>query len=119
MRTVGLDVNGSALVLVVGQRLRVALGSGWTPPRATAGIVTAPLQPLRTDSAVGYPTPGPASATFTAARPGVAQVSAHTDSGCLHTHPTCAMPVQLYALTVRVLPPPGTPAGPQPQRPVG
>jgi hypothetical protein len=120
METVGLSANGSLLVLQVGQQLRVVLGPDWTAPRPVAAdAVTAPLQPLRTDSVVGYPAPGPASATFTAVRPGVAQVSARTDSGCLHTHPMCALPVRLFSLTVKVLPAPGTPAGPLPQSPAG
>jgi hypothetical protein len=120
MRTVGLSANSSLLVLHVGQRLRVVLAPDWTAPRAVApDAVTAPLQPLRTDSAVGYPAPGSASATFTAVRSGVALVSAHTDSRCLHTHPMCALPVHLFSLTAKVLPAPGTPAGPLPRSPAG
>ena len=118
MKTVGLSANGLLLGLHVGQQLHIVLAPNWTAPRPVApDAVTAPLQPLRADAAVGYPAPGPASAMFTAVRPGVAQVSAHTDSGCLHTHPMCALPVRLFSLTVKVLPAPGTPAGPLPRSP--
>jgi hypothetical protein len=108
---VALTSNGRTVVLTMGRRLVVTLAAGWTAPRAaaTATSVTAPLQPLTTMAAVGYPAPGVASATFRAVRTGEARVTA-----CLHSDPTCSAQQQ-FALTVRVLPPTGTGGGPLPQ----
>ena len=94
----------------------VDLPEHWTAPAARARevSVTAPMQPLQRGRAHGFPVPGPASATFTAVRVGYAVVTAETDYACLHTTPACAVPQQLFTITVKVLPSPGKGAGPLP-----
>lgn len=113
---VGLAANGTIILVHVGQRLVVDLAEHWTAPaaRARGATPTAPLQPLRREHARGFPVPGAASATFTAVRVGYAVVTAETDYACLHTTPACAVPQQLFTITVKVLPSPGKGAGPLP-----
>jgi hypothetical protein len=112
----GLAANGTTVLVHVGQRLVVDLPEHWTAPaaRAREASVTAPLQPLQRGRAHGFPVPGPASATFTAVRVGWVVVTAKTDYACLHAVPACALPQQLFTMTVQVLPRPGEPAGPLP-----
>jgi len=108
--------NGRSIELYVGQQLVVRLAAGWTAPAATtAPDVTATLQPLRSDTAVGFPAAGPASARFTAVRTGTATISARTDYACLHTTPRCALPQRLFSVAVRVRPRPGQGGGPLPK----
>ena len=114
---VGLSFNGGRIELQVSERLRVELAGSWSPPQAAVAGEGAGLAPLRRDSAQGYPAPGPAWALFTAVRKGPAVVTAHTDFGCFHTHPMCAMPQERFSLTVLVVPPPGQGAGPLPVPP--
>jgi hypothetical protein len=110
-----METDRRVITLHVGQRLTVTLAVNWTAPRAVAGpSVTAPLQPLRLDSAVGFPAMVPASATFTAVRTGSASVSAHTDYACLHSKPACLPAQHTFSVAVQVLPAPGGRAGPQP-----
>ena len=112
----GLAAAGTVIVVHVGQRLVVGLAGRWTAPvaRVREATPTASLQPLRRDQAQGFPLPGPASATFTAVRVGWAVVTAKTDDSCLHATPACALPQQVFTLTVHVLPRPGEGAGPLP-----
>jgi hypothetical protein len=112
----GLAATRTVIVVHVGQRLVVDLAEQWTAPaaRAMEATPTARLQPLRRDHAQGFPVPGPASATFTAVRVGWAVVTAKTDDACLHSTPACALPQQLFTVTVHVLPRPGKGAGPLP-----
>lgn len=115
---IGLPDNGKTVTIWTGQHLAVTLAANWTPPQAQTAdnSVTAGLQPLRTDSAQGYPAAVAGTATFTALRAGTAVITAHTDLACLHTTPRCLRPQQSFAVTVRVLPPPGTGAGPLPKQ---
>jgi hypothetical protein len=114
---VGLESNGSTVVLTVGRRLVVTLAANWTPPKgmAAGSSVTAELQPLRAVSSVGFPATVAASAVFLAVRPGIATVFAETDYRCLHATPMCALPQQEFTVTVRVLPPRGTGGWPLPK----
>jgi hypothetical protein len=112
----GLAADGTTVLVHVGGRLVVDLPEHWTAPAARARevSVTAPMQPLQRGRAHGFPVPGPASATFTAVRVGWAVVTAESDYACLHDVPACALPQQLFTMTVQVLPRPGEPAGPLP-----
>jgi hypothetical protein len=114
---VGLAQESQTVTLRVGQRLHVVLAANWTPPQAhtASDSVTAGLQPLRTDSAQGYPAAVVGAARFTAVRTGTAVISASTDFACLHTTPRCLPPQQSFTVTVRVLPQSGTGAGPLPK----
>jgi hypothetical protein len=114
----GLAQDGQTVTLQTGQRLHVVLAANWTPPQAQSSgdSVTAALQPLRTDGTRGFPAAKVGAAEFTAVRTGSAVVTAHTDFACLHTTPRCLPPQQSFTLTVRVLPPPGTGAGPLPKQ---
>jgi hypothetical protein len=116
---IGLTDNGKTVTLQTGQRLHVVLAANWTPPqaRSSGDSVTASLQPLRTDAAEGFPSGEAGAAMFTAVRTGTAVITARTDFGCLHTTPRCLPPQQSFTVTVRVLPPSGTGAGPLPKPP--
>ncbi|MDQ6851825.1 MAG: hypothetical protein M3070_18165 [Actinomycetota bacterium] len=115
--SVGLAMDGRVVTLHRGQRLWVILAKNWTPPtaRGASGEAGPGLQPLRSDSARGYPAPGRASAVFTATRIGGATVTAKTDYACRHVSPQCELPQRVFSLAVRVLPPAGQGAGPLPQ----
>lgn len=115
---VGLAMNRGSVTLRRGQQLQVTLAANWTPPQAVAdGGVTATLTSLRRESAQGFPRPGRGAALFTAIRPGTTTVTASTDYRCLHTRPACLPAQRLFTLRVRVVPPPGTGAGPVPVPP--
>ena len=115
----GLAAHGGTVRLQVGQQLVVTLGPSWTAPQAQTPVsdAGAMLQPLRTDSATGFPAPGTAATTFTAVRVGPAVVSAHTDAGCRHTSPRCALPQSDFQVSVQVQPPPGQGGGALPMSP--
>lgn len=115
----GLAAHGGTVKLQVGQQLVVTLGPSWTAPQAQtlASDAGAMLQPLRTDSATGFPASGTAATTFTAVRVGQAVVTAHTDAGCLHTSPRCAPPQTGFEVSVQVQPPPGQGGGALPMSP--
>jgi hypothetical protein len=100
---VGLTSNGGTVLVTVGRRLIVTLAAGWTAPRAAA-TVTGVTAPLTTMSAVGFPSPGVASATFRAVRTGEATVTAELGSACLQGMPRCVPAEQEFTMTVRVLP---------------
>jgi len=105
----GPEANGGATTLRVGQQLLVTLGASWTAPRAQtpASDLGATLQPLRTDTAVGFPGSGPATASFTAVRVGQAVVTAHTGAGTQGS----------FEVSVLVQPVSGRGAGPLPVTP--
>jgi hypothetical protein len=111
---VGLSDNGRQVELRRGQRLRVELAGTWAAPVAGPTGEGAGLQVLHRDSAHGSSAQGPAVATFTAVRVGLASVLATEDVPCLHTQPRCARPQGHFELTVLVIPPPGMSAGPLP-----
>jgi hypothetical protein len=111
---VGLSANGQRVDLQIGQRLEVSLDRSWTPPRVEVQDVGATLQPLRVDSAQGYPADVQAFGWFTAVRRGTTTITAHTDYACLHAAPRCAVPTKVFTLTVVVVPPSGQGAGPLP-----
>jgi hypothetical protein len=111
---VGLSDNGRQVEVRRGERLQVKLAGAWTAPVAGPVGEGAGLQVLHRDSAAGSSAQGPAVATFTAVRVGVASVHAVEDVPCLHTQPMCARPQGRFELTVLVIPPPGMRAGPLP-----
>jgi hypothetical protein len=111
---VGLSADGQRVDLHIGQRLDVTLGPSWTPPGLAVQDTGAMLQPLRVDSAQGYPANASAFASFTAIRRGATTITAHSDFACLHAAARCALPTRLFTLTVVVVPPTGQGAGPLP-----
>lgn len=91
---------GSTVALRVGDQvvLRLAPGIGsWQAPTSDA-----PSRLRRVHADGGYPQQGVAAATFIALAPGNAQISSTTDAACLHAVPPCALPQQLFAVTVTI-----------------
>jgi hypothetical protein len=100
----GLASHGHIVVVHVGQRLLVRLAINWTAPEITLADAdpTRSVQPLRMDSARGFPTPGPAMASFTAVRTGTTVVSARYDYACSHASEACRIQTRLFSIIVRV-----------------
>lgn len=91
--------SGAVVFLRVGQQVTVELAAGfeaWHVPAATGPA-------LRLVSASGgYPGHQPARAVFLAVAAGTATLAAVSDTACLHAHPACTVPQQLWHATVRV-----------------
>ena len=94
---------GATVVLVPGQEITVLLGGQgmlkWNRPRL-AGSVPGILQQLSASG--GYPSMAPAAASYLAVRYGTAGIISGTNARCLHAHPPCTIPQQLWRVTVVV-----------------
>ena len=88
--------SGSTVVLKVGESVRVTLSSDYHQPEAQGSAVE------RRAASGGYPTSGPAIATFVAVARGSAELTSTTDYGCLHATPSCALPQQLWSARITV-----------------
>lgn len=92
---------GRTVQVTQGDLLEVHLGGS-----CPAGGGYRPAQgegPLFRQSVSEYQ-PGATAATFRAVGSGRSTLTATTDAPCLHTSPSCAMPQQLWSVTVDVLP---------------
>lgn len=89
----------AVVYLRVGQQVTVILAPGFQAfhqPGATGAA-------LRLVSASGgYPSRRPARAVFRAVAPGTSTLSAVSDTACLHAHPPCMVPQQIWTATVHV-----------------
>ena len=89
----------AVVYLRVGQQVTVILAPGFQAfhqPGATGAA-------LRLVSASGgYPGRRPARAVFRAVAPGTSTLSAVSDTACLHAHPRCMVPQQIWTATVHV-----------------
>ncbi len=101
--TITTSDAGATVVLVPGQEITVVLGGQgilrWNRPRL-AGSVPGTLQQLSASG--GYPSAAPATASYRAVRHGTAGIISGTNARCLHAHPPCAIPQQLWRVTVVV-----------------
>jgi hypothetical protein len=91
--------NGQVVNVRVGQTVTVALAPdfmAWHLPAAAGAALR------RVSASGGYPSRQPARAVFLAVAPGTAVLSAESDMACLHAHPRCMVPQQLWHVTVRV-----------------
>jgi hypothetical protein len=95
--------NGATIVIGTGQVITVVLGGEgmlmWNRPRLT-GSLAGVLQQL--SGSGGYPSKAPGRARYRAVRVGTAEILSGTNARCLHTHPPCAIPQQLWRITVVV-----------------
>jgi hypothetical protein len=94
--TLTKDHTGATLTLSVGESVKVSLEAEYDVPRATGNALT------RTAASGGFPTGQPVDATFTALRPGRAELMTATDYPCLHTTPKCGVAQQLWRIHVVV-----------------
>lgn len=91
--------SGAVVNLRVGQQVTVVLAPAfmaWHVPSATGAVLR------RVSASGGYPGRQPARAVFLAVAPGTAVLSAESDTACLHAHPRCMVPQQLWQATIRV-----------------
>jgi hypothetical protein len=94
--TLTKDHTGATLTLSVGEAVKVSLEAEYQVPRATGNALT------RTAAFGGFPTGRPVEATFTAIRPGNAELITATDYPCLHATPKCGVAQQLWRIHVVV-----------------
>ena len=96
--TLGVPDAGRTVTVRVGQRVVISLQSGsWLLPETSAPDVL-----LRSATDGGYPTPRPATATFTAVRTGPAELTATSDLACAHTTPRCLVATRRWSVQVDV-----------------
>jgi hypothetical protein len=93
--------SGLTVLLPLGAEVTVVLtpamqGAMWDQPAASGGAV------VRVSVTGGYPSHQPASAVFRAAAPGTARLTSLSDFACLHETPRCAVPQQVWEVTVLV-----------------
>jgi len=91
--------SGAVVYLRVGQQVIVVLTPdfmAWHPPTAAGTVLR------RVSASGGFPGRQPARAVFLAVAPGTAVLTAESDTACLHAHPPCMVPQQLWQVTVRV-----------------
>jgi hypothetical protein len=91
--------NGAVLDLRVGQQVRVVLSAAfmsWHLPGAAGAALR------RVSASGGFPGHQPARAVFLAVEPGTVTLADMSDAACLHTHPKCMIPQELWQVTVRV-----------------
>jgi hypothetical protein len=91
--------NGAVVYLHSGQQVTVVLAPEFEQWHLPAVSGTA----LRQVSASGgFPGKQPARAVFVAVASGTAQLSSTSDAACLHAHPRCMIPQQVWQATVIV-----------------
>ncbi|NUR99110.1 MAG: hypothetical protein HOV67_28110 [Kribbellaceae bacterium] len=95
--TLKKDDTGATLKLSVGESATVSLPAEYDPPRATGSALT------KGAATGGFPTGRPVEASFTAARPGRAELMSATDYACLHATPRCGTAQQLWRIHVLVV----------------
>lgn len=95
-RTLSEHDTGTSVVLRTGESVRVMLPAEFVVPHAQGDAVT------RTAAVGGYPSGREAEATFTASRPGRAELLSMTDYPCLHSTPRCALPQQIWSVQLAI-----------------
>jgi len=91
--------TGAVVYLHTGQQVTVVLAPGfeqWHLPAASGTAVRL------VSASGGFPGKQPARAVFLAVAPGTALLSSTSDAACLHAHPRCMIPQQLWRATVIV-----------------
>jgi hypothetical protein len=91
--------SGAVVHLHTGQQVTVVLAPDfeqWHLPAASGTAVRL------VSASGGYPGKQPARAVFLAVAPGTAQLSSTSDAACLHAHPRCMIPQQVWQATVIV-----------------
>lgn len=100
--TIGVSDNHAVLILHVGQARQILLASPepfrWDQARLSNSTVAA-----LTNATGGYPSARPFSAVVTARKVGETQLTSTTDIFCFHTRPVCLPPVELWAITIKVV----------------
>lgn len=87
---------GATVVLHTGESVRVALGADYVVPRAHGTALSL------TSATGGFPTGLDVEATFTAVRPGRAELEGGTDYACRHVQPQCARPQMTWQIHIVV-----------------
>jgi hypothetical protein len=85
---------GATVRLHAGDSVRVVLPADFVVPHGDRETV------VRTAAAGGFPSGRQAEATFSAVRPGRAELTSMTDYPCLHSMPRCALPQQIWRVRV-------------------
>jgi hypothetical protein len=86
--------NGAIVELKVGERVLLAPGTDWVPPKITGvGLRVVAVSG-------GYPSHEPLKATLLAVAVGTSYIDDYTDAACFHETPRCLRPVQELHFTV-------------------
>jgi hypothetical protein len=87
---------GATVVLHADESVRVALGADYVVPQVEGNAVTL------TTATGGFPTGLDVEATFTAVRPGRADLEGGTDYTCRHVQPQCMRPQMTWQIHIVV-----------------